>query len=98
MKGGRFRLLNVELDRRLDRNGSGAASSALALGAPVFAAGTLSFTLPTVVGTTYEVQFKPALTGVAWNVRETIVGDGATKTVTIASDGAAGFVRVAAQP
>lgn len=84
--------------RLYGRNGGGASSTVPELSAPVFAAGTLSFTLPTMAGMTYEVQFKPALTGVGWNVRETIVGDGTTKTVTIASDGAAGFVRVAAQP
>lgn len=68
------------------------------LGMPTFADGKLSFTLPTVAGTTYEVQFKSALSDAAWSVRETIVGDGTTKTVTIASDGAVGFIRVAAQP
>jgi hypothetical protein len=81
--------------RLYGRYGGGAVSTAPEMGAPVFAAGKLSFNLPTMAGTTYEVQFKPALTDATWSVRETIVGDGSTKTVTVDAAGGAGFVRVA---
>jgi hypothetical protein len=74
--------------------GGGGGPTEIKLGTPIFADGKLSFTLPTVAGKTYEVQFKSALSDAAWSVRETILGDGTTKTVTVGADGSSGFVRV----
>ncbi len=76
------------------RSGGGVVSVGPKMGAPVFAAGKLSFDLPTTAGKTYEVQFKSALSDTAWIVRETIVGDGTAKGVTVGADGKAGFVQV----
>ncbi len=72
----------------------GGEPTEIRLGAPTVAAGMVSFSLPTVAGKTYEVQFKSALSDAAWSVRETILGDGTTKTVTVGAGGSAGFVRV----
>jgi uncharacterized delta-60 repeat protein len=77
--------------------GGGGEPTEIKLGTPTIADGKLSFSLPTVAGETYDVQFKPSLSDAAWSVRETIVGDGTTKTVTVGTTGTAGFVRVEAR-
>ncbi len=93
--GGSVRSLPATLT--LGGGGSGEPTG-VELGLPVFADGTMTFSVPTVAAKTYEVQFKYALADPNWTVRETITGDGTVRTVTVAATGGAGFIRVVELP
>jgi hypothetical protein len=77
--------------------GTGAAPlPPLQLGVPTLVEKALTFSLPTVAGTTYQVEVRSDLLSGSWSVLRSITGDGSTQTVNVGTDGSAGFVRVVA--
>ena len=84
--------------RLYGRNGGGASPGGVTMGPPSFVAGQISFTVPTVAGKTYEVQFKSSISDATWAVKETLIGDGTVKTVTVGASGQSGFVQLAVRP
>jgi hypothetical protein len=67
------------------------------LGSVFVTGGNLSFTLPTVNGRTYEIQFKNALTDPLWMSDQVINGDGTVKTVIIPTGASDAFYRIVVQ-
>ncbi len=81
----------------------GAAFGQVRLDAPRFVDGRIEFSIPTVAGRRYEVQFLGALGatgGVAgnWSGVQVIQGDGTAKTVALGTTGTVGFYRIVVTP
>lgn len=70
----------------------------IVLGTPVAEAGQLRFSVPTVAGRTYDIEFRTGLGEERWSTLRTLTGDGTAQVVTVPTSGAAGFVRVASRP
>ena len=72
---------------------------------PVITPPTLSATLvgtdihisfPTQIGVSYQVEYKNALPDPSWNLIETVVGDGTTKSVSYLANAPARYYTVQA--
>lgn len=67
----------------------------LVIGVPTLVDHALTFSLQTLAGTTYRVEVRSNLIDGSWTVLRSIVGDGTQQTISVGTDGAVGFVRVA---
>lgn len=75
--------------------GDGAAPLApIQLNLPTLVDKALAFSLSTQAGMTYQVEVRTDLGAGSWTALRTIVGDGSVQTVSVGTDGVAGFVRV----
>jgi uncharacterized delta-60 repeat protein len=90
--------------RRLHRiQNGGSRFGQVRLDAPRFVDGRIEFLIPTEPGRNYEVQFLGDLgaaggvTG-GWSTRQTVVGDGTAKAVSLGTAGSVGFYRILARP
>jgi uncharacterized delta-60 repeat protein len=70
----------------------------LAINTPVFSAGSVNFSLVTVPGRDYAIQYINTLGGTNWGNVTTFTGDGGTRTITNALSGTMGFYRVIVAP
>lgn len=64
------------------------------LGVPFLSGGNLSFTVPTVVGFTYRVEYLESLGGTNWLTQQSWPGTGGTETINLPTIGAQRFYRV----
>ena len=79
---------------RLRMESLASAVSPPTLGSVFFSAGNLNFSIPTLAGHSYEVQFKNSLSDPMWMTYQMISGDGTSKPVNIPATGNGAFFRV----
>ena len=70
----------------------------LVLGTPTFIDKALTFSLPTVAGTTYRIEVRSDLNNGVWATLRSIAGDGTVQKISVGADGVVGFVRIAVGP
>ncbi len=66
----------------------------LELGSPEIVSGKLRFAVPTEVGKTYGIEFKPELNAQAWSSVQRLTGNGSSQAVDLGVTGPSGFYRV----